>query len=252
MSQTLPNSISAIIVDDEAHARQSLRKALQDFSQINIVGESEHGFAAIRQASELNPQIMFLDIHMPKLDGFDVLDLLGDEAPLVVFVTAYDEYAIRAFDNNAVDYLLKPLDPKRLKKTIERIQQRLNTTETDSLNKFLSQRQHDQSPLQRILVRDGHEIHVIQVENILYIEAADDYVAIHTHNTTHIKQDRLQKLEVLLDPDKFCRIHRSYLLNVSYLASIESENKDNKVAILKNDKRLAISRSGYNRLKKLL
>ena len=252
MSQIHHNTISAIIVDDEAHARQSLRKALQYFPQINIVGESENGFVAIRQVSEFSPSIMFLDIHMPKLDGFDVLDLLGDEAPLVVFVTAYDEYAIRAFDNNAVDYLLKPLDPKRLEKTILRIQQRLDSKKTSSLNNILSERQQKKIPLQRILVRDGHEIHVIQVENIIYIEAADDYVAIHTYNATHIKQDRLQKLETLLDSKKFCRIHRSYLLNVSHLACIESETKDNKVAILKNDTRLAISRNGYNRLRKLL
>ncbi len=246
------NRISAIVVDDELHARQSLCKALQGYPKINVLQECENGIAAIEAVSALNPQLMFLDIHMPKIDGFDVLELLGDEAPLIVFVTAYDEYAVRAFDNNALDYLLKPLDPKRLEKTIQRIENRLSSEHNSSLNKILSQRQKQQIPLQRILVREGSEVHVILADEIQYIESADDYVAIHTESKTHIKQDRLQNLEQLLDAERFCRIHRSYLLNLNFLASIEAETKDSKVAITKNETRLAISRNGYSRLKNLL
>lgn len=245
-------TIDAVIVDDESHARQSLRKALEPYYQIQIIAECENGLEAIRCITERHPQLMFLDIHMPKLDGFDVLDLLGDETPLTVFITAYDEYAIRAFDNNALDYLLKPLDHKRLQKTIERVEQRLKTGTAPAIKRLLSDKERSKAPLQRILVRDGNEVHVIPVADIMYIEAADDYVAIQTGAKTFIKQDRLHNLEDLLDSSQFCRIHRSYLLNISYLAGIESETKDSKTAILKNETRLQISRSGYSRLKLLL
>ncbi|MBN1379287.1 MAG: response regulator [Gammaproteobacteria bacterium] len=245
-------TITSIIVDDETHARQALRNALAPYSQISIIAECEHGLEAIRRVNELHPQVLFLDIHMPKLDGFDVLELLGDDAPLIVFVTAYDEYAIRAFDKNALDYLLKPLDPKRLQKTIERVEQRLLSSEPFVPNKILHDRQQTQIPLQRILVRDGSDVHIIPVDQIYYIEAADDYIAIQLKDKTHIKQERLQNLEMQLDQRDFCRIHRSYILNLHYLLSIESESKDSKVAILKNESRLPISRNGYNRLKELL
>ncbi len=197
--------------------------------------------------------MLFLDIHMPKLDGFDVLELLGDETPLIVFVTAYDEYAIRAFENNALDYLLKPINPQRLKKTVERVEQRLLSVEpVASLNTILSERYQNKMPLQRILVREDSEVHIIPVSEIYYIESADDYIAIHTKSKTHIKQERLHNLEKLLDQRKFCRIHRSYILNLDYLSGIESETKDSKVAILKNESRLPISRNGYSKLKVLL
>jgi two-component system LytT family response regulator len=249
---TQQTTISAILVDDEIHARQSLRKALEPYPQINIIAECEHGLAAISKVNELHPQLLFLDIHMPKLDGFDVLELLGNDAPLVVFVTAYDEHAIRAFDNNALDYLLKPLDPKRLQKTIERIEQRLLSKETVALDNIMSARRRENTPLQRILVRDGSDVHIIPVAEIYYVEAADDYIAIQTKDKTHIKQDRLQHMEQVLNPKIFCRIHRSYILNLNYLSGIESETKDSKVAIVKNKSRLPISRSGYNRLKEIL
>lgn len=252
MNRNHPTTIDAILVDDEEHARQSLRKMLEPYPRINIVAECENGLSAINKVNELQPHLLFLDIHMPKLDGFDVLELLGDDAPLVVFVTAYDEYAIRAFDNNALDYLLKPLDPKRLQKTIERIEQRLNSKETPTLDNIVSARQQQNIPIHRILVRDGGDVHIIPVAEIFYIEAADDYIAIQTDTKTHIKQDRLQNIEKLLDPKRFCRIHRSYILNLACLSDIESETKDSKTAVLKNRIRLPISRSGYNRLKEIL
>ena len=248
----MQQQINAIIVDDEGHAREALRTMLREYAQINIVAECENGIDAIREINALHPQLLFLDIHMPKLDGFDVIELLGDDAPLTVFVTAYDEYAVRAFDNNALDYLLKPLDPRRLQKTVERVEQRLVTAETTVPAKLIRDRRQTLGPLQRLLVRDGGEVHIIPADEILYVEAADDYVAIQTADKTHIKQDRLQNLEKLLDPKIFCRTHRSCLLNLNYLSGIESETKDSKIAIMKNGSRLPISRSGYNRLKNRL
>jgi two-component system LytT family response regulator len=244
--------ITAIIVDDENHARQALAVALQPFAQLEVLAECANGVDAIKLVNELQPQVMFLDIHMPKLDGFDVLDLLGADAPVIVFVTAHDDYAIQAFDSNALDYLLKPLDPERLQKTISRIEQRLQADESHQLARVKADHQQSQAPLQRILVRDNSEVHVIPVHEVLYFESADDYVAIHWQERTLIKQDRLQHIENLVDPGGFCRIHRTCLLNLDYLAGIESGTKDTRFAILKNKTRLPISRSGYTRLKALL
>ena len=244
--------ITALIVDDEQHARQALRNELKPYEQIKILAECNNGVETIKAVHDLNPQVLFLDIHMPRLDGFDVLELLGSDVPVTIFVTAHDEYAIRAFDNNALDYLLKPLNPERLRRTIERLEQRLATGETEQMASITADFRRSQAPLQRILVRDRSDVHVIPVTDILYIEAADDYVAIHTHSTTHIKQERLQKIEELLDNKDFCRIHRSYLINLAFLSGIDTSTKDVKTALMKNEQRLPISRSGYARLKEML
>ena len=244
--------ITAIIVDDEQHARQALRTELQSYEQIEVIAECGNGVEAVKAVHDLKPQVLFLDIHMPRLDGFDVLELLGEDVPVTVFVTAHDEYAIRAFDNNALDYLLKPLNPKRLDQTIERLEQRLQTDDADTLVKIADDYRRSNAPLQRLLVRDRSDVHVIPVTDILYFEAADDYVAIHTESATHIKQERLQKIEELLDSKDFCRIHRSCLINLAFLSGIDTGSKDVKTAVMKNNKRLPISRSGYARLKIML
>ena len=252
--------ITAIIVDDEAHARQSLRMALGDYEQIEIIAECENGLQAVKAVHELKPMLIFLDIQMPKLDGFDVLELLAEKIPYVVFVTAYDDYALQAFEANAVDYVLKPIDPERLDKSVQRVVQRLSENHsrgmTAELGEQLRERRNepnmDNAFLQRILVREKSDVHVLPVDSVCYIESADDYVAIQTETQTHIKLDRLNKLEQRLDPNQFCRIHRSILLNINYLAKIETETKDTKIAILKDGRQLAISRSGYASLRKLL
>lgn len=246
------DAISAIIVEDEPHAREGLQNALTQFHDLQVVAVCKNGLQAVKAVHELKPRLMFLDIQMPKLDGFDVLELLGDEAPLVIFVTAFDEHAIRAFETNAVDYLLKPLDPARLEQAVGRALDRLDRGSDESLYTLLDDAVREQEILRRILVRDGSEVHVLSVDDVIYIESADDYVAIHTQEATHIKLDRLSKLEKRLDARQFCRIHRSSLLNINYLARLESESKDTRVAVLSNGKQLPISRSGYARLKLLL
>jgi two-component system LytT family response regulator len=244
--------IRAIIVDDEPHARQGMERALSDFSDLVIVGICENGLQAVKVVNELQPDLIFLDIQMPKLDGFDVLELLGDQAPCVVFVTAYDEYAVQAFEANALDYLLKPLDPERLNKAMEKIRERIGSESSPQYTELLVGRERENELLQRILVRDGSDVHVLAVNSVCYIESADDYVAIHTEDATHIKLDRLGKLQDKLDPRQFCRIHRLCLLNINFLSRIETETKDSKIAILESGKELPISRSGYADLKKLL
>lgn len=252
MKNNMTETITAVIVDDEMLARQALRVALRVFPHIQILAECEHGLDAVRCNNTLRPQLLFLDIQMPKLDGFDVLELLGADAPLIVFVTAHDDYAIRAFESNALDYLLKPIDAKRLERTLERVQQRLGSSQATSFASIMAERRQHDTPLQRVLVREGGDVYIIAVDDVIYFEAADDYVAIHLQGETHIKQERLQNLEYVLDKRVFCRIHRSCLLNLNYLAGIENEGKDTRVAVLKNGLRLPISRSGYARLKQWL
>jgi len=252
-THTDPGSITAIVVDDEPHARDGLNAMLENHAQLQVLSLCENGLAAVKAVNTLKPQLMFLDIQMPKLDGFDVLELLGPDAPCVIFVTAFDDYAVRAFEANAIDYLLKPVDPDRLTKAIDKALQKLqNSNEIQQRHAALQDAVREDEILQRILVRDGSDVHVLPVDAVAYIEAADDYVAIHTEDATHIKLDRLGKLEEKLDPRQFCRIHRSCLLNISYLARIESETKDTRIAILNSGKELPISRSGYANLKTLL
>ncbi|SMF16689.1 two component transcriptional regulator, LytTR family [Alteromonadaceae bacterium Bs31] len=246
--------ISTIIVDDEAHARQAMQHLLKAHPQIDVLAECENGLAAVKAVNELQPELMFLDIQMPKLDGLDVLDLLGDAAPLTVFVTAHDEYAIKAFEKNALDYLLKPVSRERLASTIERLAQRNLQPEAQQQQRetLLSGYHQQQSPVSRVLVREKGDVFVIPVESVLAIEAADDYVVIHTPERKHIKQERLSKLEQILDANQFCRIHRSTIINLDHLAGIENDGKDNKLATMKNQQQFSISRSGYSKLIEIL
>ena len=252
MNQSESQKLKAIIVDDEELARQGLSMRIEQYEDLEIVAECRNGKEAIAAIIEYEPDVVFLDIQMPKLDGFDVLELLGDQAPCVVFVTAYDEYAVQAFEANALDYLLKPLDPERLNKAMEKIRERIGSESSPQYTELLVGRERENELLQRILVRDGSDVHVLAVNSVCYIESADDYVAIHTEDATHIKLDRLGKLQDKLDPRQFCRIHRLCLLNINFLSRIETETKDSKIAILESGKELPISRSGYADLKKLL
>jgi len=249
----MTRSIRALIVDDEKPARQALKNELQKFPEVEVVGECGDGFAAVKAVQELTPDLLFLDIQMPRLDGFDVLELLGAAAPAVVFVTAHDEYALRAFEARALDYLLKPVRGERLKQALERIRQALKHSTATARSALLEDHRRRQAPLQRILVRLGTEVHVVATAEISLFEAEDDYVRIHAPgNRTFLKSERLNRLEELLDPRQFCRIHRSYILNVNFLAKIEPWSRDRRIAKLTDGRILPISREGYARLKELL
>ncbi len=241
--------IRTILVDDEEPARLIMREYLSAHSDIEIVAECENGFDAVKAVGELHPDLLILDIQMPKLSGFEVLELI-DDPPAIIFATAYNEFAVRAFEVHAIDYLLKPFSKERFGEALERARKEIETPAPLLLQPLKQTIQ--QNPLERVLVKDGTKVHVIPVDRIDYIEAQDDYVSIKTDGKSHLKQQRMAELEKLLNPQKFVRVHRSYILNVERIARIELYAKDSRVAILKDGTKVQISRAGYDKLKGLL
>jgi two-component system LytT family response regulator len=225
---------------------------LQAFDAIEIVAECKNGFEVIQAVRDKKPDLLFLDIQMPKLDGFDVLELLGDESPVVIFVTAYDEFALRAFDTFAVDYLLKPVKTERLATALDRADEKFRLSQLDRYMQMSRNHQTAQRPIQRICVREQSNVHIIPATEIIFIEAQEDYININSVKGEYLKNDQLGRIAELLDEGVFCRIHRSYLININFLDRIESLTKDRRVAVLKNKKTLPISRSGYDRLSALI
>lgn len=218
---------------------------------VDIVAECGNGFEAVKAVSELKPDLMFLDVQMPKLSGFEVLELLGQEVP-VVFTTAYDQYALRAFEVHAVDYLLKPFGPERFADALSRARARLAAREALPVEALLADARPRQTPLERVLIRDGSQVHVLPVDRIDYVEAQDDYVSFKSEGKEYLKDQTLSSVEAGLDPARFVRIHRSYLLNIDRIARVELYAKDSRVAILRDAVRLPVSRAGYARLARLL
>jgi len=242
-----------LIVDDEALARAFLAEQLAGIAGMEIVGQAANGFEAVKLAEQLSPQLMLLDIQMPKLSGFEVLELLGPQGPGVIFVTAHDEFAIRAFEVHAVDYLLKPVDPERLRTALERAASRLSSQVTGPSPRELSSLARPAGqPLERVVIRDGAQVHVLPVDEIDFIEAQDDYLAFICAGKRLRKQQTLTEIESQLDRARFVRIHRSFILNLERLVRIEPYAKDSWLAILKNGHRLPMSRTGYARLKELI
>ncbi len=244
-------TIQAIIVDDEDLARSIIREYLAEHSEIQIVAECSNGFEAVKAATELKPDLVFLDVQMPKLNGFEVLELIERDL-VVIFVTAYEQYAVKAFEVHAVDYLLKPFSRERFDEALVRAEGKLARREVLPSAEIIKATRSKGETVERILVRDGSRVFVIPAEKIDYIEAQDDYVAIKSEGTLRLKKQRLADLETLLDAKKFVRIHRSYILNVERLARIELYAKDSRMAILKDGTQLQVSRTGYDKLKALL
>jgi len=242
--------IRAVIVDDEELARKMLVEFLAAHPEIEVVAECANGFEAVKAVTELKPDILFLDIQMPKLDGFEVLELIGTDRA-VVFVTAYDEYALRAFEIHAVDYLLKPFPADRFETALQRAKQRLSGKLPPPADLARSARPPAQY-LERIAVRDGTRVYVIPVAKLDYAEAQDDYVALCTEGKKHLKQQTISSLETALDPQQFLRIHRSYIVNLERVTKIEPYSKDNHVVVLSGGTQLPVSRSGYARLRAFL
>jgi two-component system LytT family response regulator len=237
--------VRAVIVDDEELARGFLREMLAAHPEIEIVAECANGFEAVKAIAETAPDLVFLDVQMPKLDGFEVLELI-EGTPAVIFVTAYDQYAMRAFDAHAVDYLLKPFSAERFERALERAKARLGERRP-APNLAREARAPGDRP-QRLAVRDGTRVHVIPLEKLDYAEAQDDYVALHSGGKSYLKQQTIGSLEALLDPARFVRIHRSSIVNLERVARIEPYAKDSRIAILTDGTRLPVSRSGYARL----
>jgi two-component system LytT family response regulator len=247
------SALRIAIVDDEAPARALLREYLQQEAGVEIVAECANGFDAVKAVAELKPNLLLLDVQMPKLDGFEVLELVGGETA-VVFTTAYDEYALRAFDVHAVDYLLKPFSLERLQQALARARRRLSQPRpAPAVPGELSGAARPAGTwLARIAIRDGANVTVVPVDKVDYIEAQDDYIAVHAGDRTHLKQQTLSTLEQQLDPRRFIRIHRSYVLNLDRLARLERPAKDRREAVLRDGTRLPVSESGYLRLQQLL
>ncbi len=250
-------ALRVVIVDDEPLARSVIREYLTRYPEIDVVAECGNGFDAVKAVSELSPDLVFLDVQMPKLDGFEVLELLGRDVP-VIFVTAHDRYALRAFEVHAIDYLLKPFSEERFAEALERTRERLRAQRAidsgDQLDVegLVAQARPRQGPLERVLIRDGAQVHVIPVDRLDYVEAQDDYGGFKADGRLDLKVQTLANVEASLDPARFVRIHRSYLLNIDRISRVELYAKDSRVAILRDGTRLPVSRAGYARLSKLL
>ncbi len=250
MSAEAKKALRAVIVDDEELARQVIREMLQSHPEVEITGECANGFEAVRMAGELKPDLLFLDIQMPKLDGFEVLELIGSELA-IVFVTAHDEHSLRAFEVHAVDYLLKPFTAERFDAALERAKRRIGEKMPAPTELSAAMREPGQYA-ERIVVKDGTRVQIIPVAKLDYAEAQDDYVALASLGKKHLKQQTISSLEAALDPKNFVRIHRSYLVNLERVTRLEPYSKDSHVVILNDGARLPVSRNGYARLKAFL
>jgi two-component system LytT family response regulator len=250
MSGGAERKIGALIVDDEELARQVLREMLQTHPEMQILAECANGFEAVKAVAEHKPDLVFLDVQMPKLSGFDVLELI-DRDIAVIFVTAYDQYAMKAFEVHAVDYLLKPIGRDRFEGALERAKKRIGD-KTPLAQDLAAAARAPQQYLERLVVRDGTRVTLIPAAKLDYVEAQDDYVALATQGSKHLKQQTIASVEAGLDPARFVRIHRSYIVNFERVVRIEPYGKDSRLAILVDGTRLPVSRTGYARLKALL
>jgi len=241
----------ALIVDDEKLARQLLREMLACHPEVVIAAECGNGMEAVKAAAEHKPDLLFLDVQMPKLTGFDVLELIERDKVGVIFVTAYDQYAMKAFEVHAVDYLLKPFSRERFEAALERAKHQKPKRDVDAVELAATARPAGEYA-ERIVVKDGTKVTLIPVPKLDYAEALDDYVSLVSEGQKHLKQQTISGLEMALDPKLFVRIHRSYLVNLERVTRIEPYGKDSKIAILNNGVRLPVSRAGYARLKTLL
>lgn len=245
--------IRTVIIDDETPARDIIKHYLKELDYIEVIAECADGFSGLKTISSMKPDLVFLDIQMPRLTGIEMLEVLT-EKPEIIFSTAYDQFAIRAFELNAVDYLLKPFPKRRfldsVKKATDKI--RSGTGKKEPASQLLSKKPDMSSPVNRIVVRKGNAINLIPVDQVHYVEAQDDYVMIYHSGGKALKQQTMKFYEENLPKTDFVRIHRSYIVKVAELNRIEPYGKDNYVAILQSGDKLPVSRAGYKHLKEEL
>jgi two-component system LytT family response regulator len=226
---------------------------LSKVPNVEVIGQAANGFEAVKLAEELSPDVIFLDIQMPKLSGFEVLELLGERAPAVVFCTAFDEFALRAFEVHAVDYLLKPVEPSRLTAAVERVAERLaNKTPAPSAQALSVAARPPGKSLERVLIRHEGRVHVLPMDRIDFVEAQDDYLEFASGGKRYRKQQTMADLESQVDPTRFVRIHRSFIMNIERLARIDLYGKDSWLAILSDGSKLPMSRTGHAKLKEII
>jgi two-component system LytT family response regulator len=242
--------IKAILIDDEPLARSMVKEYLLAHPEINVIAECNDGFEGIKAIAQYQPDLIFLDIQMPKINGFEMLELI-DNPPAVIFTTAFDEYAIKAFEAHAVDYLLKPYSQERFSKAIRKWLDR-QLPLVSPRTKELVETAESPDERNRVVVKKGTHILIIPVQKIHYLEAYDDYVKIHTADGFHLKKKTMNHYEGSFDPSQFVRVHRSYMINLQELTRIEPMEKDSHVALLKSGVRIPLSHNGYARLREIL
>ena len=242
--------MTAVIADDEELARRVLREYLERQSGIEILAECANGFEAVKVTAGQKPDVLFLDVQMPRLDGFEVLELI-DPAVAVVFVTAFDQYAMRAFDAAAVDYLLKPFSEQRLTEALTRVRKHIGEARPAPADLRNAARIPGEYQT-RLVVKDGPKVHVIPAGRLDYAEAQDDYVALRSEGKTWLKQQTIASLEAALDPVRFLRVHRSWLVNIERITRIEPNTRDTWIAILQDGAQIPVSRAGYAAFRKLI
>ena len=223
---------------------------MKKHSDIELIGECADGFTAVKTINETKPDLLFLDIQLPKLTGFEILELI-EHNPVIIFTTAYDQFAIKAFELNATDYLLKPFSADRFDVAIQKAFEKLKTrqAETPEIKKLVETVDEKTETIDRVVVKTGSKIKVIPAEKIIYIEAQDDYVMLYAEDSKHLKEKTMKYFESHLDKSQFIRIHRSYIVNVNYIAQLEHFSKESYLVILKNGVKLKVSDSGYKNLK---
>jgi two-component system LytT family response regulator len=240
-----------LIIDDEPLARSIVKEYLQKHPDLELLQECNDGFEGLKAVQDLQPDLIFLDIQMPKISGFEMLELC-DPAPHVIFTTAFDEYAIKAFDAHAIDYLLKPFSQDRFDKAIAKWKEQAGNRVEKNTDELLETASLSPSQHQRIVVKNGSKIKIIPAADVHYLEAADDYVKIFTQEGYFLKNKTMGHFEKALDPDQFVRSHRSYIVNIQQITRIDPYEKENHIAILRSGAKVPVSRSGYGRLKEVL
>ncbi|MES2328990.1 MAG: LytTR family DNA-binding domain-containing protein [Bacteroidota bacterium] len=243
--------MKVIIIDDEILARSMVKEYLAAHPGIEVVQECSDGFEGIKAIQQHQPDLIFLDIQMPKINGFEMLELI-DQPPAVIFTTAFEEYAIKAFESHAIDYLLKPFSKERFDKAIQKWQQQNQQERKTDTQKLLNTVGLNPGQQNRVVVKDNGKIKIIPANNIRYLEAADDYVKIHTPEGAFLKNKTMGYFEETLEPQNFIRIHRSYIVNVQLITRIEPYEKESHLAILSIGIKLPVSKSGYAKLKQVL
>lgn len=245
--------LKAIIIEDERPARDLIKDYLKTAERLELLGEFENGFSGLKAIHEFHPDVIFLDVQMPKLTGFEMLELL-EYRPEIIFTTAYDQYAIKAFEQNAVDYLLKPFSKERFDEAIQKLLDRVDKDENggDQLARIRKHFEENEEILHRVVIKKKGKIHVISTEKIDYLEAQDDYVMIYTNSDRFLKQQTMKYFEKHLDTEMFIRVHRSYIVNIQSIDRIEPYEKTNFILILKNDSKVPVSRNGMQVLKEKL
>lgn len=244
--------MKVILIDDEPLARSIVKEYLQTYNDISIEAECGNGFEGIKAIQQHQPDLIFLDIQMPKINGFEMLELI-EQPPAVIFTTAFEEYALKAFEAHATDYLLKPFNKERFDKALQKyFQQHQNQTVQQPIKELLNTAAESPQQSNRIVVKDGPRVKIIPVTTVQYFEAADDYVKIHTADGAFLKNRTMGFIEKTLPPQQFIRIHRSYIASVSLITRIDAYEKDSHQVLLSTGTRLPVSKTGYTKLKEFL